>query len=87
LILHKISFKFVGNKSVKNLTELNLKAIEISTFIPSGKDYEAAIRFYQEIGLLDYKDDNISVLRKDNCRFFSSEYPKQLGSWQFYDDA
>lgn len=41
------------------------------SFIPSGKQFENAIRFYTEIGFeLDWKDQSIAVLRKDRCAFF-----------------
>ena len=40
-------------------------------FVPAQRRYEEAIEFYKEIGFtIDYRTDSISVIRKDNCRFF-----------------
>ena len=53
------------------MENLNLTATEIMTFINSGKNYEKAVLFYLEIGFdLDWKSDEIAILRKDKCRFF-----------------
>lgn len=49
----------------------NLKAKEILTFVPSGPNYDLAIRFYQEIGFrVDWKSETEAILNKDGCRFF-----------------
>jgi hypothetical protein len=53
------------------LTQPNLKANEIATFIPSVIDFQTAKKFYVEIGFeVGYEDDSIAVLRKDDCKFF-----------------
>jgi hypothetical protein len=58
---------------------MNLKATELLTFIPSGKDYTRAIQFYLDIGFeLDFKSESLSIFRKDTCRFFLQNYPN---SW------
>ncbi len=49
----------------------NLNAKEILTFIPSVIDFQTAKTFYLEIGFeVDYEDDSLAILRKNNCRFF-----------------
>ena len=53
------------------MKDLNLKANEILTFIPSVVDFQTAKKFYVEIGFeVDYEDDSLAILRKDQCRFF-----------------
>src|SRR5262245_2005583 len=50
---------------------MNLKANHILAFVPAQRRYDEAIEFYQEIGFtIDYRSDSISVIRKDNCKFF-----------------
>ena len=52
------------------MDNLNLKAVEIMTIIPSGINYKKAIQFYLEIGFsLDWESEQMSLLRKDSCRF------------------
>lgn len=58
-------------ENYNSMTELNLKADEILTFIPSVIDFQIAKKFYIEIGFdVDYEDDSLAILRKDRCRFF-----------------
>lgn len=53
------------------MAELNHKATDILTFIPSGNDFETAIEFYTEIGFeVCWRDDQLATLKKDNCSFF-----------------
>jgi uncharacterized glyoxalase superfamily protein PhnB len=53
------------------MDKLNLKAKEIMAFVPSGEDFPLALRFYQDLGFeVDWKSDDLAVLRKDACRFF-----------------
>lgn len=48
-----------------------LKANDLLAFVPAQRRYNEAIEFYQEIGFeIDYRADSISVVRKDNCKFF-----------------
>lgn len=66
------------------MKNFNLTATEILTIIPSGKDYEKAIQFYLEIGFeLDWKSETISILRKDNCRFFLQNNPNNWAQDNF----
>ena len=54
----------------------NLSVLEITTFISAGKNYEKAIQFYLEIGFeLDWKSNEIAILKKDKSRFFLQNYP------------
>jgi uncharacterized glyoxalase superfamily protein PhnB len=54
----------------------NLKSVEMLPFIPSGKNYKVAIQFYKEIGFeVDWTSEDISIIRKDNCRFFLYNNP------------
>ena len=53
------------------MSELNLRAREILTFIPSVIDFDTAKQFYVEIGFeVDYEGDSLAIMRKDACRFF-----------------
>src|SRR5438034_472979 len=53
------------------MADLNLNAKEILTIFPCVINYDIAIRFYREIGFeLDWRSEEIAILRKDRCRFF-----------------
>jgi hypothetical protein len=46
-------------------------AEDIMAFVPAQGRYDDAIRFYEVIGFeVDFRSDSISVIRKDQCRFF-----------------
>jgi hypothetical protein len=63
---------------------LNLKAKEILTFIPSGKNYERAIGFYQELGfVLDWRTEGYCSFSKDNCRFLLQNNQNNWGRDNF----
>jgi uncharacterized glyoxalase superfamily protein PhnB len=54
---------------------MNLKAREIMTFVPSGKDFPLALAFYQDLGFeVDGRTDDLAILRKDSCRFFLQNF-------------
>jgi hypothetical protein len=58
------------------MENLNLKALELSTFISGGDRYEETIRFYQEISFeLDWRSDDIAIFRKGTLKFFLQKYP------------
>jgi hypothetical protein len=58
--------------------DLNLKAIDMRTFIPSGENYERGISFYQEIGFeLEWRSEAMAGIKKDNCRFFLQNIPNE----------
>ena len=60
------------------MEQLNLKAKEILTFIPSGKRYKEAIRFYLEIGFeLVWESEEMCLLKRDGCRFFLQNYKNE----------
>lgn len=55
---------------------MDLTAKEILTFIPSVIDFEIAKRFYIEIGFsVDFENDSLAILKKDQCRFFLQNNP------------
>ncbi|MBD0299485.1 MAG: VOC family protein [Nitrososphaera sp.] len=63
---------------------LNLKAKEILTFIPSGKNYKKAIEFYLELGFqLDWQTEDYCSFGKDNCRFLLQNNPSNWGKDNF----
>ena len=63
---------------------VNLKAKEVLTFIPSGKNYSRAIEFYHEIGFQsDWKTDDYCRFRKDSCRFILQNNPNNWGKDNF----
>ena len=65
-------------------SNLNLRAKEILTFVPSGPHYDLAIRFYQEIGFqVDWKSDTEAILNKDGCRFFLQNLSHNWGKGNF----
>ena len=48
-----------------------MRANEILTFIPSVIDFQTAKEFYGEIGFeVDFENESLAILRKDDCRFF-----------------
>lgn len=54
---------------------MNLKAKEIMTFVPSGPDFDLALAYYQDLGFeLDWKSDELAILRKDASRFFLQKF-------------
>jgi uncharacterized glyoxalase superfamily protein PhnB len=54
---------------------MNLKAKEIMAFVPSGKDYSQALAFYRDLGFeATWTSDELSVLKKDDCRFFLQNF-------------
>ena len=60
------------------MTALNLKAKELLPFLPSGKDYPLALRFYQDLGFeLTWTSAEMSIFKKDACRFFLQNYHNQ----------
>ncbi len=60
------------------MTALNLKAKELMAFVPSGKDYELSLRFFQDLGFaVTWKSDEMAVLKKDECRFFLQNYSNE----------
>lgn len=51
--------------------EGSLRAKEILAYVPAQRHFDEAIEFYKEIGFeVDFRSDSISVIRKDNCKFF-----------------
>jgi uncharacterized glyoxalase superfamily protein PhnB len=57
---------------------MNLKAKEIMTFVPGGKDYKLALAFYQDLGFeATWTSDELSVLEKDGCRFFLQNFTNE----------
>lgn len=53
----------------------SLQANEIMAFVPSGKDYPLAIEFYTDLGFsIDYRSDELTVMRKDKCRFYHQNF-------------
>jgi hypothetical protein len=61
------------------MENLNLKAKGIMAFVPSGENYENSIRFYQELGFnVDWKSEQLSVLRIDECRFFLQNFKNEV---------
>jgi catechol 2,3-dioxygenase-like lactoylglutathione lyase family enzyme len=53
----------------------NLKIKEIMAFVPSGKDYEQALRFYLDLGFeADFKSDDLALLRMGAYRFFLQKF-------------
>ena len=60
------------------------KSKEVLTFIPSGENYEQAIKFYQEIGFsLDWQSDGYCRFSKDNCHFLLQNIPSNWGKDNF----
>lgn len=50
-------------------------AREIMAFVPSGSDYPLALAFYQDLGFaVDFRSEELSLLRKDACRFFLQNF-------------
>jgi uncharacterized glyoxalase superfamily protein PhnB len=50
---------------------LDLRAKEIMTFVPAGKDFRITLEFYKDLGFdADWESEDLAILRKDNCRFF-----------------
>src|SRR4051794_24782244 len=63
---------------------LNLKANEILTFIPSGKNYKQAIDFYLEMGFqLNWHTEDHCSFEKDRCRFILQNNPNNWGKDNF----
>lgn len=56
----------------------NLKAIEIMTFVPSGKSFPTALQFYRDLGFeVDWESADLAILRKDSCRFFLQRFENE----------
>lgn len=54
---------------------LNLHVKEVMAFVPSGKDYELSLRFYQDMGfVIDWKSDDLALVRIGAFRFFLQNF-------------
>jgi hypothetical protein len=57
------------------MADLNLAVKEIMTFVPSGSKYDACLGFYQDLGFsVDWKSDDLAILRIDRFRFFLQKF-------------
>ncbi|REE85278.1 putative lactoylglutathione lyase [Paenibacillus taihuensis] len=55
-----------------------MKAVKLRPFIPSGKDYELAIRFFEELGFEKrYSDSGLTVFRSGEQEFYLQNYHNQ----------
>ena len=60
------------------MESLNLKVKEMMTFVPSGKNFELAIQFYQDLGFeVDWKSDELAIIRIESFRFFLQKFENQ----------
>lgn len=52
-----------------------LKTKEILAFVPSGEDYELALRFFVDLGFeVQWKSDQLAVMKLGACRFFLQKF-------------
>ncbi|MBD2868770.1 VOC family protein [Paenibacillus arenilitoris] len=55
-----------------------MKAVKLRPFVPSGKDYALAQRFFEELGFDKiYSDDGLSVFRIGEQEFFLQNFHDQ----------
>ncbi|SEO65003.1 hypothetical protein [Paenibacillus sp. OV219] len=55
-----------------------MKAVKLRPFIPSGEDYELAMRFFEELGFeKGYSDSGLSIFRSGEQEFFLQNYHNQ----------
>jgi uncharacterized glyoxalase superfamily protein PhnB len=60
------------------MPESVLRAKEPMAFVPSGKNYERSLRFFQDIGFeVAWKSPEMATLKKDGCKFFLQNYHNQ----------
>jgi catechol 2,3-dioxygenase-like lactoylglutathione lyase family enzyme len=57
------------------MDHVNLRVKEVMAFVPSGKDYELSLRFYQEMGfVIDWKSEGLALVRIGAFRFFLQNF-------------
>ena len=60
------------------MDDSDLRIKEIMPFVPSGKDFALALRFFQDLGFaIAWKSDELAILTKDACRFFLQNFHNQ----------
>lgn len=57
---------------------MNLNAVQLRPFIPSGKDYALSQRFYEDLGFKKiYSDDGLSIFCMNKQEFFLQNFHNQ----------
>lgn len=57
------------------MDSLNLNVKELMPFVPSGGNYPKALEFFQDLGFkVDWKSDELALLRAGTFRFFLQKF-------------
>lgn len=63
-------------EAVRSMSELRYTSVQ--PFVPSGKDYDLARRFFAEIGFVElWENDGLAGFASGECRFLLQRYDNQ----------